>query len=169
MKDQTKAPDPFFKPHCLNLDADTVFLATQKLFRLTGNKRMLSSFVNRILEEFVLEDQEQETSVRQMARDLSERVRKEKFSQRKLIIDAEIQKAEMERKAAERVNLIEHETRAAVDRLGFKREWIRDRYGYNFSRRREELADAVSMACRLDLQWKDLAPIVTEIVLEAES
>jgi hypothetical protein len=37
--------------------------------------------------------------------------------------------------------------------------------GYNFAHHRKELEDEVSVACRMDLQWKDLAPIVSAALI----
>jgi hypothetical protein len=155
-----------FRQTNLYLDSEVVFLATQKLTGMTGNKRMLSAFVNQILEEFVLEGEERpETTIRQKARQLSEQVRKDKLSQRKLINDAETQKIEKIQQEAERKTHIERETRRAVQKLQFKPEWLRDTRGLNFSHHRKEITDEVSFACRLDLQWKDIFPVVSAAVL----
>lgn len=158
--------DPFFKPHCLHLDNEVVFLATRKLYKLTGNKRMLSSFVNRILEEFVLEDQEKETSIQQMARDLTQKIRLEKAQQRKIVEDKEAERIELEREALDQQKRLERITRDAVRRLEFKREYLRDRDHMCWSKKRDDLCDEVSLEIRKDLQWKDLYPIVAAVVLE---
>jgi hypothetical protein len=158
-----------FRQTNLYLDSEVVFLATQKLTGMTGNKRMLSAFVNQILEEFVLEGEERpETTIRQKARELSERVRNDKLSQRKLINDAETQRIEQEKKEAEKQAFVQVQTRAAVRKLNFKPEWLRDTRGLNFAHHRKEITDEVSFACRLDLQWKDIFPIVSAIVLPGE-
>jgi hypothetical protein len=90
------------------------------------------------------------------------------FQQRRLIQEEENQKSVMARQAEERKALIELETRGAVARLEFKPEWLRDARGLNFSHHRKEITDEVSFACRLDLQWKDIFPIVSAIVLTGE-
>ena len=171
MKDPDSLPEPIFKPHCLHLDAETVFLASRKLYKMTGSKRMLSSFVNRLLEEFVLEDDEREggVTIRQKARDLAEKIKQEKAGQRKLVIDSETQKIEQQKAESERQDLIRKRTTEAVRKIGFRREWLRDPPGMNFSHHRRELEDEVSIACRLDLQFKDILPIVAEEVLGGDS
>ena len=151
-----------FRQTNLYLDDDTVMLAKKKLFEMTGSRRALSSFVNRILEEFILEDEQKETSIRQMARELTDRIRHEKMAQRKLVTETTLKKTKLQGE-------IERETRRAIDNLGFKPEWIRDRPGYNFSHHRAELADEVTFAVGQDLQWKDIAPIVTAALLEVRA
>ncbi|GEM_PF-2603571 len=156
-----------FKQTNLYLDQEVVFLATRKLTAMTGNKRMLSAFVNQMLEEFILEgDDLPETSIRQKARELADKIRREKMSQRKIIQDEETRKADRERQEAEKRAAIEQATREAVRKLEFKREYLRDRDHMCWSRKREDLADEVSIATRQDLQWKDLYPIVAAIVME---
>jgi hypothetical protein len=133
---------------------------------MTGNKRMLSAFVNQMLEEFILEGEEQpETSIRQKAREMADKIRNEKLSQRKLVNDAETERIEREKKEVETRAFIEQQTHEAVRKLAFKPEWLRDRNGLNFSHHRKELEDEVSINCRMDLQWKELMPIVSAIVL----
>jgi hypothetical protein len=90
------------------------------------------------------------------------------FQQRRLIQEEEGLKTTMARQAEERKALIELETRSAVVRIGFKPEWLRDTRGLNFAHHRKEITDEVSFACRLDLQWKDIFPIVSAIVLPGE-
>lgn len=159
--------EPFFKQTNLNLDQEVVFLAGKKLYEMTGNKRMLSSFVNRVLTEFVCDGSDHpDMSIRQQARELADQIRKEKMSQRKLIEDEETRKAEQIRQDRERRELIKIQTMAAVRKLGFKREYLRDRAHMCYSGKRDALADEVSIACRLDLQWKDLYPVVAAIVFE---
>ena len=122
----------------------------------------------RLVEEEVLTspDEERDLSLRKRARLASDRAKLKFFQQRKLIQDADYQQEERERKEAERKALVESETRAAIQKLGFKREYLRNRDHMDWSHKRTALADEVSIACRMDLQFKDLYPVVAEIVLE---
>jgi len=166
--DESEKPrEPFFKQTNLHLDQEVVFLASRKLWQMTGNKRMLSSFVNRVLEEFVTEgDGSPDISIHQQARALAEKIRREKLSQRQLINDAETQRIDREKQEVERKKLIEKQTRLAIRKLGFKREFLRDRDHMSYESKRNALTDEVSLACRLDLQWKDLYSIAAEAVFE---
>ncbi len=165
-----KPSEPFFKQTNLNLDQEVVFLASRKLWLMTGNKRMLSSFVNQVLTEFASDDKEHpEVSVRQQARDLAEKVRKEKMAQRQLIHDAETQRIEQEKADAEKREFIEQQTRLAIRKLGFCREYLRDKNHMCYENKRIALADEVAIACRADLQWKDISAIVSKAVFEEAS
>lgn len=123
----------------------------------------------RLVEEELLAQpgEDRNLSLRIRAAKATEAAKHRFFQQRRLIQDEETQKKTMAEQALARKQIIEQETRLAIVKLKFKPEWIRDRPGYNFSHHREELADQVSMACRLDLQWKDLMPVVSAVLTEA--
>ena len=124
----------------------------------------------RLVEEELLAQpgEDRDLSLAKRAAKVTEAAKHRFFQQRRLIQEEENQKTSMVRQAEERKALIELETRNAVSRLAFKPEWLRDPRGLNFSHHRKEITDEVSFACRLDLQWKDIFPIVSAIVLENE-
>ena len=116
----------------------------------------------RILEEeFVLGDEsERNLSIRSRAKLAADRARKRILAQKKITQDEESFKQRTAREIQERQDLINSETRAAIRRLGFRKEMILDDQHFTWQRKRDELADAVSDACRLDLQWKDIEQAV---------
>lgn len=129
----------------------------------------VSEFFRLVEEEVLVQPgEDRELSLRKRAAHATEMAKQRFFEQRRLVLDEETQKSAMAQRAEERKNLIEQETREAVRRLEFKPEWLRDAPGLNFSHHRKEITDEVSFACRLDLQWKDLFPIVSAIVLDGE-
>ena len=121
----------------------------------------------RLVEEEVLAQpgEDRDLSLRKRAAHATEMAKQRFFQQRRLIQEEEGLKTTMARQAEERKALIELETRSAVVRIGFKPEWLRDTRGLNFAHHRKEITDEVSFACRLDLQWKDIFPVVSAAVL----
>jgi hypothetical protein len=122
----------------------------------------------RLVEEETLcaPDEDRDLALRLRARNAVERTKQKFFQQRKLLNDSETIKAEQDRKQAERQALIERETKAAIHKLKFSREWLRDKPHMSYESKRLALADEVSIACRMDLQWKDLYPVVAAAVYE---
>lgn len=121
----------------------------------------------RLVEEELLAQpgEDREVSLRIRAAKATEMAKQRFFQQRRLIQEEENQKSVMARQAEERKATIEAGVREAVKKLQFKPEWLRDRNGLNFSHHRKELEDEVSILCRIDLQWKELMPYVSAIVL----
>lgn len=141
--------------------------ATHNLFIDEVGEQNVSEFF-RLVEEEVLTspDEERDLSLRKRARLASDRAKLRFFQQRKLILDEESQQLERQRREAERQALIEKGTREAILKLGFKREYLRDRDHMCWEKKREALADEVSLACRIDLQWKNLYPVVAAIMFD---
>lgn len=141
----------------------------EEFVREVGSQNV-SEFLRLVEEDLLFQpDEDKLLSLRMRARKATECAKHRFFQQRKLIQEEEDLKARMAAEQLERKNLIEQEVRAAVRKIGFRREWLRDPPGMNFSHHRRELEDEVSIACRLDLQFKDLLPIVAKEVLGGDS
>jgi hypothetical protein len=126
----------------------------------------LGEFVRDALQGFV-DGQEEPVAdtVAMRARQIAVNLRIKSLEQRKLIQDAELERELREEASRAQRSMIEQETRAAVQKMGFRREWIVDPPHMNFSHRRKELADLVSVACIADIQWKDIESIVRGAVI----
>lgn len=144
-------------------DTHTVFLDE------VGGAGHVSEAFRIIEEEFVkFSSDNPDLSIPARARAIREQARHKVLSQKKLLKDEESMRIDRERQEADRKAIIERETRAAVRKLGFKREYLRDRDHMCYQTKRDALSDEVSLAVRLDLQFKDLYPIVAAAVLEGE-
>lgn len=149
------------------LDHKVQLLAEEKHRRLYHEDINLSAFFRMCLEAWVY-SADDPRPLWQQTTDIVEQIKKERHEQQQLIKNAEFDRLEREKKEAEKHQVIEQSVREAVAKLGFRREWIRDAPGYNFAHHRKELEDEVSIACSLDLQWKDLAQIVSDAVIGSE-
>jgi len=147
----------------LDKDTHTVFLDE------VGGSGHASEAFRIIEEEFVkFSSDNPDLSIPARARAIRERSRQRVLSQKKLLQDEESMRIDRERQEAERKARIEQSVREAVRNLSFKPEWLRDRNGLNFAHHRKELEDEVSILCRIDLQWRELMPYVSAIVLGDE-
>jgi hypothetical protein len=147
------------------LDHKIQLLAEEKYRRLYHDDINYSAFFRSCLESWVY-SADDPRPIWQQTSEIVERIKKDLHAQKTLLSEEESLKFEKERREAERKAAIDRETRAAVKKLAFKPEWLRDPRGLNYSHHRKEITDEVSFACRVDLQWKDLMPVVSAIVLE---
>lgn len=124
----------------------------------------------RIVEEELLSQpgEDRDLSLRKRAQEATEMAKRRFFEQRRLIQDEEAEKQRAAKQVLERKSLIEQTTREFVKKLGFRREYLRDREHMCWQKKRDELADEISIACRIDLQWKELYPVVAAVVLEED-
>ena len=145
-------------------DTHTVFIDE------VGGAGHVSEALRIIEEEFVsFSSDNPDLSIPARARAIRERARQRVLSQKKLLQDEETTRIDRKRQEADRQLRIEQAAREAVRKHGFRPEWLRDPRGMNYSHHRKEITDEISIASRVDLQWKDIMPIVTAIVLEAEA